>query len=192
MVDGRLVQETTISEFTRGALMKQLLKIDLQNYENCDSVFSRPSVRGIILKDNSKIALVYSEKEKYYKFPGGGIHKDEDKKEALIREVREEVGLTVIPESICEFGSVMRRQKSNVSPNTIFEQENFYYMCKTKNRIVDQDLDDYEAEAGFTLRFVSLDEAIRVNSAYKSEDYFNEIMIMRETKVLQMIKDAIH
>ena len=85
----------------------------------------------------------------------------------------------------------MRRQKSNVSPNTIFEQENFYYMCKTKNRIVDQDLDDYEAEAGFTLRFVSLNEAIRVNSAYKSEDYFNEIMIMRETKVLQMIKDAI-
>lgn len=85
----------------------------------------------------------------------------------------------------------MRRQKSNVSLNTIFEQENFYYMCKTKNRIVDQDLDDYEAEAGFTLRFVSLDEAIRVNSAYKSEDYFNEIMIMRETKVLQMIKDAV-
>ena len=41
------------------------------------------------------------------------------------------------------------------------------------------------------LRFVSLDEAIRVNSAYKSEDYFNEIMIMRETKVLQMIKDAV-
>lgn len=192
MVDGRLVQETTISEFTRGALMRQLLEIDLQNYENCDSVFSRPSVRGIILKDNRKIALVYSKKEKYYKFPGGGIHKDEDKKEALIREVREEVGLTVIPESICEFGSVMRRQKSNVSPNTIFEQENFYYMCKTKNRIVDQDLDDYEAEAGFTLRFVSLDETIRVNSAYKSEDYFNEIMIMRETKVLQMIKDAIH
>lgn len=109
--------------------MKQLLEIDLQNYENCDSVFSRPSVRGIILKDDNKIALVYSEKEKYYKFPGGGIHKDEDKKEALIREVREEVGLTVIPESICEFGSVMRRQKSNVSPNTIFEQENFYYMC---------------------------------------------------------------
>ena len=42
------------------------------------------------------------------------------------------------------------------------------------------------------LRLVRLDETIRVNSAYKSEDYFNEIMIMRETKVLQMIKDAIH
>ena len=169
--------------------MKQLFEIDLHDYENCDNVFSRPSVRGIIFRDANKIALVYSEKEKYYKFPGGGIHKDEDKREALIREVREEVGLIVIPESICEFGSVMRRQKSNVSPNTIFEQENFYYTCKTENQIVDQDLDYYEAEAGFTLRFVSLDEAIGVNLAYKSEDYFNEIMIQRETKVLQIMKD---
>lgn len=63
--------------------MRQLFKIDLQDYEENDRVFSRPSARGIIL---------------------------------LIREVREEVGLIVIPESIFEFGSVMRRQKSNLSP----------------------------------------------------------------------------
>lgn len=49
------------------------------------------------------------------------------KKQALIREVREETGLIVIPDSIDEFGSVVRRQKSNKSPNTIFEQENFYF-----------------------------------------------------------------
>lgn len=171
--------------------MKQLLEIDLKDYENCDKIFRRPSVRAIILKDNNKIALVYSKKEKYYKFPGGGIKQDENKKEALVREVREEVGLIVIPESICEFGSVMRRQRSNVSPNTIFEQENYYYTCKTKNQIVDQELDNYEAEAGFMLKFVSLDEAILVNSTYKSENYFNEIMIMRETKVLQIVKDKI-
>ena len=172
-------------------LMKQLLEIDLKDYENCDKIFRRPSVRAIILKDNNKIALVYSKKEKYYKFPGGGIKQDEDKKEALVREVREEVGLIVIPESICEFGSVMRRQRSNVSPNTIFEQENYYYTCKTKNQIVDQELDNYEAEAGFMLKFVSLDEAILVNSTYKSENFFNEIMIMRETKILQIVKDKI-
>lgn len=172
-------------------LMKQLLEIDLKDYENCDKIFRRPSVRAIILKDNNKIALVYSKKEKYYKFPGGGIKQDENKKEALVREVREEVGLIVIPESICEFGSVMRRQRSNVSPNTIFEQENYYYTCKTKNQIIDQELDNYEAEAGFMLKFVSLDEAILVNSTYKSENFFNEIMIMRETKVLQIVKDKI-
>lgn len=85
----------------------------------------------------------------------------------------------------------MRRQKSNSSPHTIFEQENFYYTCKTEDQIVAQHLDEYEAEAGFVLRFVDLDEAIRVNLAYKSEDYFNEIMIGREAKVLQMIRDSI-
>ena len=34
------------------------------------------------------------------------------------------------------------------------------------------------------------DEAISVNQAYKSDNFFDEIMIQRETKVLQMIKDA--
>ena len=171
--------------------MKQLFEIDLRDYEDGDSVFSRPSARGIIFNDEKKIALVYSKSKKYFKFPGGGIHNDEDKKQALIREVREEVGLVVIPESICEFGSVMRRQKSSVSQHTIFQQENFYYTCKTENRIMEQKLDDYEAEAGFVLRFVDLDEAISVNSAFTSEDYFDEIMIKRETMVLQMIKDSI-
>ena len=168
--------------------MKQLFVMDLHDYEDGDSVFCRPSARGIIFDDCGRIALVYSQKEKYYKFPGGGIHKDEDKKEALIREVREETGLIVIPESIDEFGSVLRRQKSDTTPNTVFEQENFYYLCEVENGITEQNLDDYEAEAGFVLRFVYLDEAIDTNSKYETQNYFNEIMIKRETKVLQLIR----
>ena len=52
-------------------------------------------------------------------------------------------------------------------------------------------MDSYEVEAGFILSFVDLDEAINTNLAYKSEDCFNVIMIQRDTKVLQMIKDSI-
>ena len=100
--------------------MKELFRIDLQDYDEEYNIYKRPSARGIII-NNSKIALVYSKKEKYYKFPGGGIKENEDMSSALIREVREEVGLIVIPDSIREFGSVMRRQKSNYSPDTIFE-----------------------------------------------------------------------
>ena len=171
--------------------MERLFEIDLHDYELGDNVFSRPSARGIIFDDCGRIALVYSQKEEYYKFPGGGILTGEDKKEALIREVREETGLVVIPKSVREFGSVLRRQKSNKTPNTIFEQENFYYTCKVENQIVEQNLDSYEVEAGFILSFVDLDEAINTNLAYKSEDCFNVIMIQRDTKVLQMIKDSI-
>ncbi|MBQ1411830.1 MAG: NUDIX domain-containing protein [Clostridia bacterium] len=170
--------------------MKQLFAIDLHDYDEADSVFKRPSARGIILRDDN-IALVYSLREHYYKFPGGGIHDGEDQQAALIREVQEETGLIVIPESITPFGSVMRRQKSNIVPHTVFEQENFYYFCRAEATVTQQHLDDYEKDAGFTLQYVSLDEAIRVNEAYRSEDFFDEIMIQREAKVLRMIRDRL-
>ncbi|MGN1249731.1 MAG: NUDIX hydrolase, partial [Candidatus Spyradocola sp.] len=92
---------------------------------------------------------------------------------------------------IREFGSVLRRQKSNIESDAIFEQESLYYFCRAENRISEQNLDDYEAEAGFTLRFVDLDEAIRINSAYKSENSFDDVMIQRETRVLRLIKAAL-
>ena len=168
--------------------MIQLFEIDLHDYDATDKIFSRPSARGIIFI-KGKIALVYSNKEKYYKFPGGGIHNGENNRDALCRKVREEVGLVVIPESIHEFGSVLRRQKSNCLLGTIFEQENFYYYCDVKGNIVEQNLDDYEKEAEFVLRLVNIDEAIEVNSKYESDDFFNEIMIKREKRVLELIKE---
>ncbi|WP_196814234.1 NUDIX domain-containing protein [Butyrivibrio sp. LC3010] len=167
--------------------MKTLFEIDLNDYKDTDAVFRRPSARAIIFQGD-KIALVYSKKEKYFKFPGGGIHDDEDKKEALIREVREESGMVVIPDSIREFGSVLRRQKSDKSENTIFEQENYYYYCDVQDELVDQDLDDYEEDAGFVLRVVDLDTAIAANDIYTSESCFNEVMIKRELRVLKLIK----
>lgn len=169
--------------------MEQLFQIDLQDYEGTNRVYRRPSARGIIFDDNGRIALVFSEKEKYYKFPGGGIHDDEDKVKALIREVKEETGLIVIPKSVQEFGSVLRRQRSNKSFDTLFEQENFYYFCEVMKETSSQNLDDYEKEAGFVLKFVDLSEAIDANSRYKSEDFFDEIMIKRELRVLQLIDE---
>ena len=167
--------------------MERLFEIDLKDYRETDEIFRRPSARAIIFQ-SGRIALVYSKREKYYKFPGGGIHDDEDKKEALIREVREEAGMIVIPDSIREFGSVLRRQKSDQSENTIFEQENYYYFCDVQDKLVDQELDDYENDAEFVLRVVELDTAIRVNEIYKSDVFFDEVMIKRELLVLKLLK----
>lgn len=170
--------------------MKRLFEIDLKDYKETDKVFRRPSARAII-RNGDKIALVYSKKEKYYKFPGGGIHDDEDKRQALIREVREEVGMVVIPESIREFGSVLRRQKSDRGEDTIFEQENFYYFCDVEDELVEQELDDYESDAEFVLRIVDLDTAIKVNDIYSSDVFFDEVMIKRDLRVLKLIKDSL-
>lgn len=167
--------------------MRRLFDIDIKDYEAGYKVYCRPSARGIILQGD-KIALVYSGREHYYKFPGGGIQGGEDKKAALVREVREETGLVVIPDSIREFGSVLRRQKSDKSENTVFEQENFYYICDVETANIGQELDEYEREAGFVLKIVPIDEAIRANDEYHSDNYFDEIMIKRELRVLQMVK----
>ena len=66
-----------------------------------------------------------------------------------------------------------------------------YYFCDVEDRAVEQDLDAYEDEAGFVLKIVDIDEAIATNAAYSSEDYFNEIMIKRDRRMLEMVKQEL-
>ena len=79
--------------------MRTLFEIDTKDYDPKGPAFVRPSVRGIILRDG-KVAMVHSLKYDYYKFPGGGIEAGETRPQTLIREVLEESGLQVRPESI--------------------------------------------------------------------------------------------
>ena len=90
--------------------MRLLFEMDAKDYDPDGKVFSRPSARGIIIRDG-KIAMVHSLKYDYYKFPGGGIEKGESPEQTLQREVAEEAGLQVIPQSIREYGLVHRVQK---------------------------------------------------------------------------------
>lgn len=165
--------------------MKQLFIMDFKNYDASFPHSKRPSARAIIYKDG-KLAMVHSKAQNYVKFPGGGIEVDEDHPKALIREVLEEVGLSIIPETIEEFGLVTLLQLSHIHKNTIFEQESFYYTCEVEDGIVDQNLDDYESEAMFTLEFISIEEAIalNLNSDHHGAD---PVMIERETRILSLL-----
>ena len=165
--------------------MKRIITIDLKDYDETMPRYRRPSVRAVIIRD-SKIAMVYSQKFDYYKFPGGGIEKNEDHKQTLIREVSEEVGLTVIPDSVEELGSVLRVQKSRTNENEIFEQENYYYTCNVMNSSVAQSLDDYELEEGFRLEYVRPEHAIEVNRTHEHSGYDAQL-IEREALVLEYI-----
>ena len=172
--------------------MKTLFTIDLKNYKDEWQRSRRDSARAIIRVGTDKLALVYATKLGYYKFPGGGIHQDEDKIEALIREVQEEVGLVVIPSSVKEYGVVHRFQKSGIKPETIFVQDNFYYECQVEKtedslKIINQTLDDYEDKAGFELRIVSIKEAMETNLKYSDTDDFNIAMIARDTRTMAIM-----
>jgi len=166
--------------------MKQLFEIDLNNYDPNGKVFRRPSARAVICRDD-KLLMIYSQKYDYYKFPGGGIEKDEDPATALVREVREECGRKVIPESVEEFGSVMRRQKDEYDETMIFEQENFYYFCDIEDEIVETALDDYEKDEGFKAVWVDPMKASRHNLFKRKIKGADDIIVARDGRVLEIV-----
>ncbi len=163
--------------------MKLLFEIDKKDYDDCVKTFVRPSVRGIIIK-NGRIAMMHSLKYDYYKFPGGGIDTGETHLQTLIREVKEESGLTVIPESVQPYGMVHRVQKSDADEK--FVQDNFYYLCDVEDTVEMQILDAYEAEERFTLEFVTAEKAIKINESY-DRGSMHRTMTERENRILQLL-----
>jgi len=172
--------------------MRELFVLDKKNYNPFGSVGRRPSVRGIILRDG-KIAMMHSRKYDYYKLPGGGIESGETLEETLIREVREESGLIVKPETVKEFGYVRRIEKGRF--DDIFIQDNYYFVCEAETTITEQALDAYEAEEEFTLEFVTVTHAIKVNELSKhfekEEIVTFQGMIDRENMVLRKIQEEL-
>ena len=170
--------------------MKLLFELDKKDYDPNGSRFVRPSVRGIIIKDG-KVAMIHSQKYNYYKFPGGGMEKNEDQISTLFREVKEKTGLSVILDSIKEYGRVRRLQKGE--KEDIFVQENYYYICDVEEEIEEQKLDDYEEEEAFTLEYVTPEFAIDVNRNVKrdlgEEEAFYSVMIERDSLVLESFCD---
>lgn len=145
-----------------------LVNLDWQNYEPDWDVISRKAVRGIIRDEDGNYMLMQSKKYGEFKFPGGGMEEDEDERETLIREVLEETGYTVLPESIKYFGETIEKKKSFLEENTLFEQRSVYYFCQIENvKAVQQALTDNELKLGLELKMVDINEAIAQNKKVK-------------------------
>lgn len=162
--------------------MRLLFELDKKDYDPSGEVFRRPSARAIIFREG-KIAVIYSKKYKYCNIPGGGIEAGEDNVSAMIREVREETGLIVKPETVREFGYVHRIQKGKQEP--VFIQDNFYYFCEVEDIQEGLKLSPEEMEEEFIPVFMELQDAIKINEEYASHE--NDMMIQRELNVLRMI-----
>lgn len=89
----------------------------------------------------------------------------------MIRETREEAGLVVKPESIKEYGYVHRIQKGDSDETECFVQDNYYYLCEAEDRVVSQNLDEYESKETYTLEFVDPKTAIKKNRSVALSPY---------------------
>ncbi|MCR4855047.1 MAG: NUDIX domain-containing protein [Erysipelotrichaceae bacterium] len=164
--------------------MRLLFEMDQKDHSQCTHTFRRDSARSIIIRDG-RIAMVHSLKYDHYKFPGGGIEKDEDPVEAMIRETREETGLIVVPGSVKEYGYVHRIQKSDLDPTECFVQDNYYYLCEAQDELGSQQLDDYEAQESYRLEFV--EPALAINKNRNVTESLHQMMLEREARVLEVL-----
>jgi len=165
--------------------MKELFLMDMKNYiDKPITIFSRPSVRAVIIKDN-RLAMIYSTKYDYYKFPGGGINSGETNENALVRETAEEAGLDIIVDSIKEWGHVLVKEKG--TDEDLFIQDNFYYFASVRDTLVGRNLDDYEANEGYELRFVSPNVILETNMNHQHNGYNDSTMIKREIKAVELL-----
>lgn len=82
---------------------------------------ARPASAGIIVKDEQdRVLLVKAHYKNYWSFPGGWIEAGQTPVEAAIRELKEETGLEVSPESVNLAFVANRSSKYFQSYNFIF------------------------------------------------------------------------
>ena len=77
-----------------------------------------------ILIDGNQVALIERNRQgkAYYLFPGGTVEQGETLEEACIREIHEELGLSVLTESL-------------IAEVIFQETHQYYYLCKIQNGV---------------------------------------------------------
>ncbi len=148
---------------------------------------TREAVRAIVLHGN-QVLMVYSTLNGDYKFPGGGIKRDEEHAIALKREVLEECGAR-LSRVLGEFGRVEEYDLAQEDEFDLFRMNSYYYLCEVEDGFGGQNLDDYEYEYGFTPEWVSLEHAMAVNRALLENPPPNiQRWVRRELFVMETIK----
>lgn len=153
----------------------------------------RTAVRAIISNSTRDVLLIYSSRNGDYKFPGGGLEKDEQLHQALRREVKEECGYSQL-EILREFGKVIEYRKPFEKVFDVFKMISYYYICRIPDGLVADELslDEYEFELGFIPVWVSLQKAIETNHHILQKDPVQiPRWTRRDTFVLELLNQSL-
>ena len=146
----------------------------------------RLGARGIVIRDDGKIAIFNKSNKNEYKLPGGGLEGEEKPEEAFKREVLEETGCEV--EIIETLGTTEEYKSLNN-----FKQISYVYVGKVQKDTNKLNLTEKEKDEGAKLLWETPEKALElitecfdklVASKYASI-YSTKFVVLRDSKILE-------
>ncbi len=154
----------------------QELTLNLPEGIDDGSFMGRTAVRGIICQ-NGKYLVILGEQGDC-KFPGGGMEQGEFLFGTLTREVLEETGCHVKPDSIRE--GFLVHEKTKRQSKEVLVMDSYYYFCEIENF--------YAGEALEKVCWLPLSDMIarneNVKELSKAPWVVRELLVMRELSKL--------
>lgn len=146
----------------------------------------RLAARGIVIRDDGKIAIFNKINKNEYKLPGGGIEGNESPEEAFKREILEETGCRI--EIIKALGIT---EECKTLSN--FKQISYVFVGKVKQDTGKMDLTEKEKEEGAELIWENPIKALElisncynklIGSEYDSIEQ-TKFMVLRDRRILE-------
>ena len=138
----------------------------------------RKSARVILRNEAGNIALQHIKRDGFHKLPGGGVDPGESLAEALVREVREEVGCACEVDEL--IGMVIEyRNKYNLI------QISYTFTAEVVGEIGEPELEQAEIDEGLMHEWVPAEEALAKMKADRPEKYEGHFILKREIAFLE-------
>lgn len=156
-----------------------------EEYHELDNPKLRLAARGLVIKDDGKIAIFNKSLKNEYKLPGGGMENDENPEEAFKREVLEETGCIV---EIVKFLGTTEEYKCQEN----FKQISNVFIGKVVEDTKQFNFTQKEKDEGARLMWVSPEEGLKLitecyeqleASSYESI-YTTKFVVLRDRKIL--------
>ncbi len=154
--------------------------VDTSNFKE------REAARAVMLDSNGQVYLLNVSKHGYHKLPGGGIDEDEEIKQALERELMEEVGCKA--EIVAELGTVVEFRDYDDGG---LKQTSYCYLAKQVGEQIDSALEEGELDEGmFEVKAKNIDEAITLLSNDKPDNLEGKFIQRRDITFLKAAKEV--
>lgn len=145
----------------------------------------RKAGRAVVFNSENKIAILHATKSHFHKLPGGGVEKTESIEKTLERELVEEIGCKV--DILREIGKIVEIKNKHGK-----KQTSYCFMAEVLD-IVDNNLTEKESKIlGLKVKWVSLEEAIKIFEKDKPEDYTANFIRYRDLEFLKKVRSKIN